>query len=236
VEEVLPHLGDKRRAGQSCFRHLLESVARGSARTAWKWLRERPFAGDGLAPEHLDLILKQRITDRVFQVWASCLWAQGRLPGSQYFVQWRFSRTHRPARRLQRPVVIAVWLQGSENLNYRHTAQTVCARTREYVFQAYERTRDLTTDEGVCFHIFYPESSVRFDIYTARLRWTNDWIRPEKGWRIRAVITRLILVQVCRMPSRKFDNNIRGSVARSCVTESRELGWKGDQDSLWSIT
>jgi hypothetical protein len=57
VEEVLPHLGDNRRAGQACFRHLLGSVATGSARTAWEWLRERPFADDGLAPEYLDLIL-----------------------------------------------------------------------------------------------------------------------------------------------------------------------------------
>jgi hypothetical protein len=33
--------------------------------------------------------------------------------------------------------------------------------------------------------------------------------RREKGLRIRAA-TRLILVQVCRMPSWKFDNKIRG--------------------------
>jgi len=37
-----------------------------------------------------------------------------------------------------------VSFQGSENVNYRHAAQAVCARTGEYVFQAYARTRDLT--------------------------------------------------------------------------------------------
>ena len=46
VEEVLPHLGDNRRAGQAYFRHLLGAEATGSAGKAWKWLREQSFADD----------------------------------------------------------------------------------------------------------------------------------------------------------------------------------------------
>ena len=99
--------------------------------------------------------------------------------------------------------------QGAENLSYRHAAQTVCAGTGEYVFQAYARTRDPTTDEGIRMHIFDPESSARLDVYTEQLRGTNDWTRLEKRRRIRAG-TRLILVQVCRMPSWKLDNRIKG--------------------------
>jgi hypothetical protein len=88
---------------------------------------------------------------------------------------------------------------------------------------------------GVCSQIFYPESSARFDIYTARLRVVERLDTTGEEVADRAA-TRLILVQVCRMPSRKFDNKIRGSVTRSCVTESRELDWKDDQESLCSIT
>ena len=78
-------------------------------------------------------------------------------------------------------------------MSYRHTAQTVCARTGEYVFQAYARTRDLTTEEGIRFHIFDAESSARLDVYTEQLRGTNDWTRLETRCRGRAG-TRLILV------------------------------------------
>ena len=102
-------------------------------------------------------------------------------------------------------------------MSYRHTAQTVCARTGEYVFQAYARTRDLTTEEGIRFHIFDAESSARLDVYTEQLRGTNDWTRLETRCRVRAG-TRLILVQVCRLPSWKFDNKIKGEAWLDDVT------------------
>jgi hypothetical protein len=90
VEAVLPHLGDNRRAGQAYFRHLLGAEAMGAA-TAWEWLRERRFADDGLAARHLDLLLKQRMTEDAVQVWASYLGRRrGDCPGFQYFVQRRF--------------------------------------------------------------------------------------------------------------------------------------------------
>jgi tetratricopeptide (TPR) repeat protein len=70
VGEVLPHLGDDRRAGQAYFRHLLGAEAAGPAAKAWEWLRERRFADDGLAAEYLDLLLKQRMTEEAVRVWS----------------------------------------------------------------------------------------------------------------------------------------------------------------------
>ena len=73
VEEVLPHLGDNRRAGQAYLRHLLGAEATGWAATAWEWLRERRFADDGLAADYLDLLRKLRMAEDAVQVWASYL-------------------------------------------------------------------------------------------------------------------------------------------------------------------
>ena len=229
VEEVLPHLEDNRRAGQAYFRHLLGAEATGSAAKAWEWLREHSFADDTLAAQYLDLLLKQRMTEEAVPVWASYLGSRrGDYPDSNLLfngdfespltgaaLDWRITavrgaetaREDQGARSGQWSLHIS--FQGSEDLSYRHAAQTVCARTGEYVFQAYARTRDLTTDEGIRFHIFDPESSARLDVYTEQLRGTNDWTRLEKRCRIRAG-TRLILVQVCRTPSWKFDNKIQG--------------------------
>jgi hypothetical protein len=229
VEEVLPHLGDNRRAGQAYFRHLLGAEATGSAAKAWEWLRGHSFADDGLAAAYLDLLLKERMTENAVQVWASYLGSRrGDYPDSNLLfngdfespptgaaLDWRITavrgaeaaRDDQDARNGKWSLHIS--FQGSKNLNYQHAAQTVCARTGEYLFQAYARTRDLTTDEGIRFHIFDPESSARLDVYTEQLRGTNDWTRLEKRCRIRAD-TRLILVQICRTPSWKFDNKIQG--------------------------
>jgi len=59
----------------------------------------------------------------------------------------------------------------------------MCAPTREYVFQAYVRTRHLTTDEGIRFHLFDPESSARLDVFTEQLTGTNDWTLLEKQFK-----------------------------------------------------
>ena len=213
VEAVLPHLGDNRRAGQAYFRHLLGSEATGPAATAWEWLRKRRFADDGLAAEYVDLLLKQWMTGDAAQVWASCVGRRrGDCPGFQSSVQWRFQEPadrrsagledYDGARRgdgegssgrQKRPVVTAYFVPGSGKPELTGTRPKRCARTGEYVFQAYARTRDLTTDEGIRFHIFNPESSARLDVYTEQLRGTNDWTRLETRCRVRAG-TRLILV------------------------------------------
>jgi tetratricopeptide (TPR) repeat protein len=229
VEAVLPHLGDNRRAGQAYFRHLLGAEATGWAAIAWKWLRERRFADDGLAAGYLDLLLKQRMTEEAVQVWVSYLGSRrGDYPESNLLfngdfespptgaaLDWRITAVPGAVMAMEDQGArsgrwsLHISFQGSENLSYRHAAQTVCVRTGEYVFQAYARTKGLTTDEGIRFHLFDPESSARLDVYTEQLRGTNNWTRLEKRCGIRAG-TRLILVQVCRMPSWKFDNKIKG--------------------------
>ena len=62
----------------------------------------------------------------------------------------------------------------------------MCAPTREYDFQAYVRTRHLTTDEGIRFHLFDPESSARLDVFTEQLTGTNDWTLLEKQFKATA--------------------------------------------------
>jgi hypothetical protein len=85
----------------------------------------------------------------------------------------------------------------------------MCAPTREYVFQAYVRTRHLTTDEGIRFHLFDPESSARLVVLTEQLTGTNDWTLLEKQFKATAGMG-LVVVQLCRVPSLKFDNKVAG--------------------------
>jgi hypothetical protein len=122
--------------GASVLSPPLGSEATGRAGTEWEWLRERRFADDGLAARYLDLLLKQRMSEDVVQLWASYLGRRrGDCPGFQYFVQWRFREpadrrgagledcggTRRGdgegrSGRTKRPVVTAYFVPGSGKL------------------------------------------------------------------------------------------------------------------------
>jgi hypothetical protein len=109
---------------------------------------------------------------------------------------------------------------GTENVHYHHTAQMVGVHPGEYRFRAFVRTRELTTDEGLRFHIFAPGSSARLDVYTAQLTGTNDWTPLEKKFTVPPGAN-LIAVQLCRIPSEKFDNKIDGEAWVDAVSLTR---------------
>jgi hypothetical protein len=229
VAEVLPHLADNGRAGQAYFRHLLKSGTTEDAAVAWTWLRDRSFSQDQLAVEYLDFLLRHRESAEAVKAWALYLAARrGDYPDSNLIfngdfetqptgaaLDWRITTT--PAVDTDRDgnhasngsYSLHIVFHGAENVNYHHTAQTVGVRPGEYRFRAFVRTRELTTDEGLRFHIFDPESGARLDVYTAQLTGTNDWTPLEKTFTVPPG-TNLIAVQVSRIPSEKFDNKIDG--------------------------
>jgi hypothetical protein len=240
VAEVLPHLADNGRAGQAYFHHLLKSGTTENAAVAWTWLRARSFSKDQLAVEYLDFLLRHKECGEAVKVWASYLAARrGDYPSPNLIfngdfetqptgaaLDWRITaipgvdtgRDEHSARNGGYSLHIA--FHGAENLNYHHTAQMVCVRPGEYRFRAFVRTREVTTDEGLRFHIFAPDSSARLDLYTAQLTGTNDWTPLEKTVEILPG-TNLIAVQVSRIPSEKFDNKISGEAWVDTVSLTR---------------
>jgi len=225
VAEVLPHLGDNGRAGQAYFRHLLKSGTTEDAAIAWTWLRGRSFSRDQLAVEYLDFLLQHRESGEAVKVWASYLAARrGDYPDPNLIfngdfeneptgaaLDWRISAIPGvdASRDGHGTYSLHIVFHGTENVDYRHTAQMVCVRPGEYRFRAFVRSRDLTTDEGLRFHIFDPESGARLDMYTEQLTGTNDWTQMEKTLTVPPGVN-LIAVQVRRLPSEKFDNKIDG--------------------------
>jgi hypothetical protein len=240
VAEVLPHLGDNGRAGQAYFSHLLKSGTTADAAIAWTWLRDRSFSKDQLAVEYLDFLLRHREFGEAVKVWASYLAARrGDYPDRNLIfngdfeneptgaaLDWRITAipgvdTDRDGNHARSgSYSLHIVFHGTENVDYRHTAQIVCVRPGEYRFRAFVRCRDLTTDEGLRFHIFDPESSARLDVYTKQLTGTNDWTPLEKTFTVPHGVN-LIAVQVSRLPSEKFDNKIGGEAWVDAVSLTR---------------
>lgn len=100
--------------------------------------------------------------------------------------------------------------QGEGNVDYGHVSQTAVVEPGVYRFEAQLRTEGLTTDEGVAFRIFDPESRARLDVWTESFTESRDWTRVEKTLRV-VPGTRLVEVRVARKPSWKFDNKIQGT-------------------------
>jgi hypothetical protein len=229
VSDVLPYLGDDRRASQAYFSHILKAERAEDAGIAWKRLRERSFTDDRLAAAYVDLLLKHRMFARVMETWAAYEggrggdypdsnllfngdfeneptgaaldWKISEVSGAETFRDQSYAKSGKYS--------LHIVFRGVENVDYGHAVQVVCVRPGEYQLQAFARTAQLTTNEGIRLHIFDPESTARLDVYTEQLTGTNDWTRTESRFRVPAG-TNLIKIQVCRRPSSKFDNKIRG--------------------------
>ena len=102
---------------------------------------------------------------------------------------------------------------GKENYDYRHFYQWVKVEPgRAYRLQAMMKTEGITTDSG-------PRLEVR-DFYdpSALDKFSDDLEGTHFGWTMLSVDfttgpkTELIVVAICRLPSRKLDNQIAGKV------------------------
>jgi hypothetical protein len=219
-----------RRPAQSYFRHLLTSASPDDAEKAWQWVRSRGLEDDTLAGDYVGFLLGHRRCEAAADTWAQHLgprrrdYRRGNLLFNGGFefepvrcpLDWRVSQI--PEVEVSRDGKMAhsgqwslrIDFRGKENLNYSHVSQTVCVRPGPLRFQAYVRTEGITTDQGVGFRVFDPESPARLDARTAQLSGDSDW-RPLELAFVVPPETRLLVVQVRRPPSLKFDNKIAGT-------------------------
>jgi hypothetical protein len=222
--EFLPLIADNRRALAAYFRHLLAAGDVAKAKAAW------PFAkSDGLTPEYVDFLLRQHSYGAAVTLWAD--WAgthagdylhPNRLFDGGFEMEpagsrlsWRVTpadgvettRTAEIAR--EGKWSLQIHFQGSGNPDYHHVEQTAWVLPGMYRFQAWVRTRNLTTDQGLRFHLFDAESPQRLDLTTEQLTGTHDWTLVEKTFLVPSG-TNLVTVQLARNASLKFDNKIIG--------------------------
>lgn len=231
LDEILTYgVPADRRAAQSYFRHLLGSASPGDAEKAWQWIISRRFEDDTLAGDYVGFVLKNRRYEAAAETWARYVAPRGRdyrrgnflFNGGFEFepvrcpLDWRISEI--PEVGVSRDGKIAhsgnwslrIDFLGKENLNYSHVSETTCVRPGPMRFRAFVRTAQITTDQGVGFRIFDPESPAHLDMHTEHILGTTDW-RPLQLAFVVPPDTHLLVVQVCRSPSLKFDNSIAGT-------------------------
>ncbi|MEK7404203.1 MAG: hypothetical protein AAB225_03770 [Acidobacteriota bacterium] len=229
VKDILPHIKANRRALASYFRHLI-SVGRGEAADiAWTWLAGQSFADDRLAGEYVDFLVRRRQHQRAAQAWAGHLGGRaGGYPKSTLLFNggfeseptgaafdWRVTPlqgvdVERVASAREGRSALRISFAGTANVPYSHVSQSAWIGPGRYRLRGFVRTEDITTDQGILLCLFDAESAARLSVETAQLKGANAWTPLETAFTVPAD-TSLVIVQVCRRPSRKFDNKIRGT-------------------------
>jgi len=110
------------------------------------------------------------------------------------------------------PRSLRINFDGSVNLDFAHLLQWVAVQPRSrYRFAAYLRTEGISTDNGVRFQVYDPHHPTVPQTLTADLTGTHPWSLVDAELTT-GPETHLLAIVLRRLPSRKFDNKLQGTV------------------------
>lgn len=107
---------------------------------------------------------------------------------------------------------LQVSFDGKHNLDYGHIVQYVLVKPNTlYRFIGYMRAQGITTDSGPRFQIYDAYDTAKLFLETDNVVGSSSWSPQQLEFQT-GPDTRLLVVRVARPPSRKFDNQIAGTV------------------------
>jgi len=217
------------RAVQSYLQYLIGQQALADAREVWRWMVARRLADRRIAVDYSDFLLGRKLFQEAAAAWA----APGGQPAGYRIRQFLYNGDFEqepstaaldwkidPLEHVEVDRVpgadsgkfsLRIRFGGSANIDYSQVGQKVALPPGRYRFQAYIRTDNLTTDQGVAFRISDAETPHRLSVETEQVLGTTAW-HPVKAAFAVSPATQLVDVRVIRRPSLKFDNAIAGAV------------------------
>jgi hypothetical protein len=106
----------------------------------------------------------------------------------------------------------SIAFDGTQNLAYQNLHQEVLVTPgTHYRFRAYLRTDKISTDSGMRFEIFDPKDMKNLDVLTPNETGTQPWTLEETDF-TPGPKTHLIRIRLMRIPSKRFDNTLSGTV------------------------
>lgn len=105
---------------------------------------------------------------------------------------------------------LVITFPGTVNLTYRNVRQLTPVRTGAYRFTADVEADGITTNEGLYFHIYDPDSRDSVDVYTDKLRGTVPRTTVEQRFFVPPGAG-AVVIQLERQPSDRVDSKIAGT-------------------------
>ena len=107
---------------------------------------------------------------------------------------------------------LQVRFDGQANADFQNLLQIVFVQPRaRYLFAAYLRTEEISTDQGVRFEILDPQNPRELRILTQNITGTSPW-RQVRAEFSAGANTKRLQIALRRIPSAKIDNKISGTV------------------------
>jgi len=211
------------RAAGAWFSWLRGSASDQSLRELWVWMRQNRIVDQKSATEFAWAFWKRKAFTTAQDSWAD--WLGSSQPGylhPQRIANARFedAPTRSPfdwdltpaaGMELRRNGGLEVRFSGTANIDFSNVRQFTTVHAGRYRFAAEVSAQDITTDQGLIFHIADPVSSGQVNVESPQIKGTvaRTWITVE----IRVPSgTQALLIQLERRPSQKFDNKISGTL------------------------
>ena len=241
ASQLLNALPEGPRASQACLRYWMAGRNQADASLAWNWVLSHRYADDKLAHQYVAFLINAKDYEAAARSWAGYLgdhrngylesnwvfngdfeaqpsgegfdWTIDVLPGVA--VAWDSSVANTGSHSLR------IHFEGKENLEYHHVFQKAFVTPGTYRFEAFLRTREITTSQGVGFRIFDAENESHLSVKTEQLTGTNGWKKIEQTIQVPRG-TRLVAIHVARpRVVLKFDDKIAGTAWIDSVRLSR---------------
>ncbi len=219
------------RPARAWLRHQIAKGRTAGAEATWGWARARGFADDALAGEYAEFLIRQGRAEQAARSWADYLGPRRgdyrrtnylfnesfEAPATGSPFDWRITPAPGAEIGLEAGEAYAglqalkVRFLGEENLDFHHVAQRAVTPPGRWRLEAWVRSEELTTNEGVRLRVWDVDAPGRLDAVTEAVTGSKPWTKLATEFRIPEG-ARLVEVQVVRRPSLKLDNKIRGAV------------------------
>ncbi len=220
-----------RRSAQAYVRQLMGAKRLRDADAAWRWAERRGFSDDRLADQYAAFLAQSGECEEAARAWAAhtrviepgylrdtVVFNGGfeREPIGSFFDWLVYEVEGARVRRDSGTSAEGRWslrldFDGTRNLAYQAVSQRAVLGPGRWIFEARVRTRDVTTDEGVGFRIYEADAPQRLLADTERLTGTHGWA-PLTAEFVVTAPARLVVIQIVRSPSLRFDNLFGGTV------------------------
>ena len=218
------------RPRQAFFEHSLGWADPDEANLIWESLVKDSLTTDPLASGYIDYLIDKGMCDHASEVWTRYLGVKkGTYRQSNWLFNGDFERRPTGAAFDWRATSIegarAEWttevhsgksalrlaFDATTNVNFKNVSQIACLEPGRYVFRAWVRTAEITTDQAPYFRIHDLGREGSIDVRTAQLRGLGDWTPVETTFTALSA-AHPVVIEICRDSSLKLDNKIGGTV------------------------
>jgi O-antigen ligase len=240
VPDILSHLPPDPNIYRAYLRYLESTGEMAGAKLTWNAVVSHGYVDDALAVAYTNWLYGRGEYETAAETWAGYL--GGRASGYRKsnwifngdfeaeFTESALDWTINPADGIEvardsdakhsGQYSLRIRLAGKQNLTSLPVSQRAVVTPGRYRFEAYLKTQDLSTDQGIGLQISDPNGTSHLNVTSPPLLGSNDWRQFSADFCVMPQ-TKLVAINLVRQQSLKFDNLIKGTLWMDSVSLSK---------------